>query len=220
MHASLLGFCLESLVLGDDMLGQVLRCVRGIEVTEDAVSVDVIRQTCLGGPGHYLGSDQTLRLMQTDYVYPAVADRMSPKEWNEKGRPGPARPRDGAEAAAPGGVAAGDRPRDGPGGAGAVPHPLLTPRGPARPRPRARPARDLRLRAVGRDAGGAAGARPRGGAGAVGRGGAGRGDAAGRAAGGHAGRGAGGCALPRGGAAGGARGVPRARPWWSGWASR
>jgi trimethylamine--corrinoid protein Co-methyltransferase len=88
MHASLLGFCPESLVLGDDMLGQVLRCVRGIEVTEDAVSVDVIRQTCLGGPGHYLGSDQTLRLMQTDYVYPAVADRMSPKEWNEKGRPG------------------------------------------------------------------------------------------------------------------------------------
>jgi trimethylamine--corrinoid protein Co-methyltransferase len=88
MHASLLGFCPESLVLGDDMLGQVLRCVRGIEVTEDAVSVEVIRQTCLGGPGHYLGSDQTLRLMQTDYVYPAVADRMSPKEWNEKGRPG------------------------------------------------------------------------------------------------------------------------------------
>jgi trimethylamine--corrinoid protein Co-methyltransferase len=87
MHASLLGFCLESMVLGDDLLGQVLRCVRGIEVTEDAVSVDVIRQTCLGGPGHYLGSDQTLRLMQTDYVYPAVADRMSPKEWNEVGRP-------------------------------------------------------------------------------------------------------------------------------------
>jgi trimethylamine--corrinoid protein Co-methyltransferase len=87
MHASLLGFCLESLVLGDDLLGQVLRCVRGIEVTEDAVSLEVIRETCLGGPGHYLGSAQTLKLMQTDYVYPAVADRMSPKEWNEVGRP-------------------------------------------------------------------------------------------------------------------------------------
>jgi trimethylamine--corrinoid protein Co-methyltransferase len=69
------------------MLGQVLRCVRGIEVTEDAVSMEVIRQTCLGGPGHYLGSAQTLQLMQTDYVYPVVADRMSPKEWNEVGRP-------------------------------------------------------------------------------------------------------------------------------------
>jgi hypothetical protein len=38
MHASLLGFCLESLVLGDDLLGQVQRCVRGIDVTEDSVS--------------------------------------------------------------------------------------------------------------------------------------------------------------------------------------
>jgi hypothetical protein len=36
MHASLLGFCLESLVLGDDILGQVLRCVRGIDVTPDS----------------------------------------------------------------------------------------------------------------------------------------------------------------------------------------
>ena len=47
-----------------------------------------MRQVCLGGPGHYLGSDQTLRLMQTEYVYPAVANRMSPKEWNEAGKPG------------------------------------------------------------------------------------------------------------------------------------
>jgi trimethylamine--corrinoid protein Co-methyltransferase len=87
MHASLLGFCLESLVLGDDILGQVLRCVRGIEVTEDKVSIDAMKEACLGGPGHYLGSGQTLSLMQTEYVYPAVGNRMSPKEWNEAGRP-------------------------------------------------------------------------------------------------------------------------------------
>ncbi len=43
MHASLLGFCLESLVLGDDMLGQVMRCVRGIDVTEDSVSIEAMR---------------------------------------------------------------------------------------------------------------------------------------------------------------------------------
>ena len=87
MHASLLGFCLESLILGDDLIGQALRCVRGIEVTEDTVSVDVIRATCLEGPGHYLGSDQTLALMQTEYIYPALGDRTSPKEWEELGRP-------------------------------------------------------------------------------------------------------------------------------------
>jgi trimethylamine--corrinoid protein Co-methyltransferase len=87
MHASLLGFCLESLVLGDDILGQVMRTVRGIDVTEDSTSIDAMKAVCLGGPGHYLGSDQTLRLMQTEYIYPTVGNRMSPKEWIEAGRP-------------------------------------------------------------------------------------------------------------------------------------
>ncbi|RVI02168.1 methyltransferase [Sinorhizobium meliloti] len=87
MHASLLGFCLESLVLGDDLLGQVQRCIRGIDVTEDSVSLETMRSVCLDGPGHYLGHPQTLGLMQTEYIYPAVADRTSPKEWVEIGRP-------------------------------------------------------------------------------------------------------------------------------------
>ena len=41
----------------------------------------------MGGPGHYLGSDQTLALMQTEYIYPEVADRTSPKEWQENDKP-------------------------------------------------------------------------------------------------------------------------------------
>ena len=87
MHASLLGFCLESLVLGDDIIGQVLRTVRGIDVNEDNTSIDAMKAVCLDGPGHYLGSEQTLALMQTEYIYPSLGNRMSPKEWNEAGRP-------------------------------------------------------------------------------------------------------------------------------------
>ena len=87
MHASLLGFCLESLILGDDLLGQALRLVRGIDVTENSTSIEVMKDVCLGGPGHYLGAGQTLNLMQTEYVYPKVANRMSPKEWAEAGKP-------------------------------------------------------------------------------------------------------------------------------------
>ncbi|PPB80463.1 trimethylamine--corrinoid protein Co-methyltransferase [Albidovulum inexpectatum] len=87
MHASLLGFCMESLILGDDILGQVLRCVRGIEVNAETTSLEVMKEVCLGGPGHYLGADQTLRLMQTEYVYPSLGNRMSPKEWVEAERP-------------------------------------------------------------------------------------------------------------------------------------
>ncbi|MEE9389247.1 MAG: trimethylamine methyltransferase family protein [Paracoccaceae bacterium] len=87
MHASLLGFCHESLILGDDLIGGALRCVRGIEVTPDTIGLDTMRAVCLGGPGHYLGQDQTLSLMQTEYIYPALGDRTSPKEWEEVGRP-------------------------------------------------------------------------------------------------------------------------------------
>ena len=78
---------MESLILGDDLLGQAMRCVRGIEVNSDTLALETMRATCLGGPGHYLGSDQTLRLMQTEYIYPTTADRTSPKEWEELGRP-------------------------------------------------------------------------------------------------------------------------------------
>ncbi|MEM7748054.1 MAG: trimethylamine methyltransferase family protein, partial [Pseudomonadota bacterium] len=87
MHASLLGFSLESLVLGNDMLGQVLRCVRGIDVSEDKVGIEVMKKVCLEGPGHYLGSEQTLELMQSEYIYPEIADRTSPKEWEENKKP-------------------------------------------------------------------------------------------------------------------------------------
>jgi len=87
MHASLLGMSLESLIIDNDMLGQCLRCVRGIDMSEAALSVDTIIDVCVNGPGHYLGHEQTLERMQRDYFYPAIGDRSSPKEWVERGRP-------------------------------------------------------------------------------------------------------------------------------------
>lgn len=87
MHASLLGFCHESLILGDDLIGQAQRCVRGIEVDDETLALDQMREVCLHGPGHYLGTDQTLGRMQKDHVYPSLGDRTSPKEWEERNKP-------------------------------------------------------------------------------------------------------------------------------------
>jgi trimethylamine--corrinoid protein Co-methyltransferase len=87
MHASLLGFCHESLILGDDLIGQALRCVRGIEVNDETLALDQMRAVCMGGPGHYLGTEQTLGRMEADHVYPVMGDRTSPKEWAERGKP-------------------------------------------------------------------------------------------------------------------------------------
>lgn len=38
-----------------------------------------------GRPGHFLGSGQTLSVMQSVYLYPRVADRRTPGEWEETG---------------------------------------------------------------------------------------------------------------------------------------
>ena len=87
MHASLLGFCHESLILGDDMIGHAQRVLRGIEVDDATLGLDQMAEVCLGGPGHYLGTDETLSRMEKDYVYPSLGDRTSPKEWVEVGKP-------------------------------------------------------------------------------------------------------------------------------------
>jgi trimethylamine--corrinoid protein Co-methyltransferase len=85
MMASLLGFSFEGLIIDNDIIGAAQRTIRGIEVNDATLSVETIRAACIDGPGHYLGSEQTLRLMQRDYLYPTVGDRSSPKEWAERG---------------------------------------------------------------------------------------------------------------------------------------
>ena len=87
MMASLMGFSLESLLIDNDIIGAVQRTIRGIEVDDESLSLETMRQVCLGGQGHYLGSDQTLKLMQRDYLYPSVGDRSSPNQWIEQGKP-------------------------------------------------------------------------------------------------------------------------------------
>ena len=87
MHASLLGACLESYIIDNDMLGAINRTVRGIDVNDETLSIQTMRDVCIDGPLHYLGHGQTMSLMQKEYLYPEIGDRNSPKEWYEKNRP-------------------------------------------------------------------------------------------------------------------------------------
>jgi trimethylamine--corrinoid protein Co-methyltransferase len=87
MYASLLGACPESLLIDNDILGAALRITRGIEVNEQTLSFEVLKDVCLGNKGHYLGAGQTLEVMQTEYIYPEFADRLSPNEWVEQNKP-------------------------------------------------------------------------------------------------------------------------------------
>jgi len=86
MQASLLGCSFEALVIDNDMLGAVQRTIRGIEVNDETLSYEVIAETATG-VGHFLGSDQTLAFMESEYLYPDVSDRRAPGDWEKSGSP-------------------------------------------------------------------------------------------------------------------------------------
>jgi trimethylamine--corrinoid protein Co-methyltransferase len=82
---SLVAQSFEGMIIDNDLIGNVQRVLRGIEVNDETLSYDVIKDTVYG-QGHFLGSKQTLELMKSEYLYPEVADRRTPGEWGETGR--------------------------------------------------------------------------------------------------------------------------------------
>jgi trimethylamine--corrinoid protein Co-methyltransferase len=86
MMASLLGVSFEAFVLDDEMLSHVQRMIRGVEVNEETLGFEAIREA-VTGEGHFLGGAHTMAAMQRDYFYPALADRDDPRTWADKGAP-------------------------------------------------------------------------------------------------------------------------------------
>ena len=81
---SLLTVAYEQYVIDNDVNGEIMRMLKGIEVTEESLSLDVIDEVCKG-PGHFLGHPQTLALMNSEYLYPSVMDRDNRDDWERKG---------------------------------------------------------------------------------------------------------------------------------------
>ena len=82
---SLIGQSFEGMVIDNDMIGNVQRLLRGIEVNDETLSCEVISDV-VSRSGHFLDHPQTLSLMQTEFHYPDLADRCTPGEWEDKGR--------------------------------------------------------------------------------------------------------------------------------------
>jgi trimethylamine--corrinoid protein Co-methyltransferase len=81
---SMLTVAYEQYVIDDDINGSIMRTVQGIEVTDETLSVDLIDQVCRG-EGHFLGTQQSLQLMNSEYYYPHTADRQGREDWEEAG---------------------------------------------------------------------------------------------------------------------------------------
>jgi len=84
MLESMLTVAYEQFVIDDDINGAVMRMVRGIEVNDKTLSVDVIHQIC-SGEGHFWGHPQTLELMKHEYYYAHTGDRRTRADWESAG---------------------------------------------------------------------------------------------------------------------------------------
>jgi trimethylamine---corrinoid protein Co-methyltransferase len=84
MMASLLGVSFEAFVIDDEMLSHVYRVLRGVEVNEDTLGFEAIREA-ITGDGHFLGGLHTMEAMQRDHFYPKLSDRNDPRSWAQEG---------------------------------------------------------------------------------------------------------------------------------------
>ncbi len=73
----------EMCVLDDEILGAAYRIVRGFEVTDETIALDVIKQVGIGG--NYLGEEHTLKYLRELRWYPKLTNRQRWDMWREKG---------------------------------------------------------------------------------------------------------------------------------------
>ena len=84
MMASLLGVSYEAFLLDNEMLSHVYRMIRGVEVTEETLAFEAMKNV-ITGEGHFIGETQTMEAMERDYYYPKLGDRLEPTTWAETG---------------------------------------------------------------------------------------------------------------------------------------
>jgi len=75
--------CLEVVVMVDEIAGMVDRVMRGVEITEDSLAVDVIDR--VGPGGEFLSDEHTYRLVRREHWYPTLLNRSTYDDWSRLG---------------------------------------------------------------------------------------------------------------------------------------
>ena len=69
-------------------LGASMRMTKGFsDDSEESLCFETIKDVCLNNKAHYLGSDLTISVMQSEYIFPDLSDRDSPNDWADMGKP-------------------------------------------------------------------------------------------------------------------------------------
>jgi len=83
----LLEFCLtasyEKYVMDNEILGEVMRVLKGVEVNDETLAVEVT--AAVGPGGNFIQEDHTFEHMRNEHFVPTVADRQPRVNWAKAG---------------------------------------------------------------------------------------------------------------------------------------
>jgi trimethylamine--corrinoid protein Co-methyltransferase len=73
----------EKLMIDDEAIGMVRRIGRGVEVNEETLAFDVIKE--VGPQGAFIDHDHTFEHFRTEFYQPVMSDRNNQVAWKEQG---------------------------------------------------------------------------------------------------------------------------------------
>lgn len=80
------GVCssLQLMVIADEVISQVKRIVRGIEVNQETLAVDIIEN--VGPGGHFMAEEHTFNHFKKEWWFPTIFNRDRYTTWEEMGK--------------------------------------------------------------------------------------------------------------------------------------
>ena len=75
----------EQFVIDNEIIGMALRLLRGIEINNETLAFEVIRECARAG--NFVAAPHTVKFMRQQYFRPTVADRQSRESWALAGGP-------------------------------------------------------------------------------------------------------------------------------------
>jgi trimethylamine--corrinoid protein Co-methyltransferase len=73
----------EQAVIDNELCGIVLRALSGIEVNDETLAIDVIKE--VGPGGHFLANKHTLKHLKTEHFIPKIINRQMRDIWEKSG---------------------------------------------------------------------------------------------------------------------------------------
>ncbi len=73
----------EKLVIDNEILGMIMRAVKGIEVNDETLAFDVMKK--VGPGGHFVSSKHTRNHMRQEHYMPTLSSREFRERWEEQG---------------------------------------------------------------------------------------------------------------------------------------